>query len=112
MIVEHYQLTATNTDVLAAGTSRLASIPYNGVLTLEMQTDVSEAANNFEVTIQLPNGSTPLDTVRIPEGANAGSVNANDKYTVAFAVRQGGHVTLQATETGTAVLEVRATLTP
>lgn len=111
MIVEAYQLTATNTDVLAAP-SRMAAIPYDGQLILEFQADVSDASNYWEVTIQLPDGSTPLDAVRISEGVNAGSLNANDKYTVAFPVAQGGHVTVHATETGTAVLDIRATLMP
>lgn len=112
MIVEYYQLTADNTDVLAAGTSRLASIPYNGMLILEFQADVNDASNYWQATIQLPDGSTPLDATRIPEGANAGSLNANDKYQVNFPVAQGGHVTVNCDETGTSVLEVRATLMP
>lgn len=112
MIVESYDLTATNTDVLAAGTSRLASIPYNGTLFLEFQADVSVAANHFDVTIQLPDGDVPLQNVWIPEGANAGSINANDKYQVSFDVSMGGHVTVNCTETGTAILSIRATLMP
>lgn len=112
MIVEHYQLTATNTDVLAAGTSRLASLPYNGMLHLEFQADLNEAANHWNVTIQTPDGDTPLDSCLIPEGANAGSINANDKFQVSLPSVQGGHVTVNCAETGTAVLEVRATLMP
>lgn len=111
MIVEAYQLTATDTDVLAAP-SRLAAIPYDGQLILEFQADANDGTNYWEVTIQLPDGSTPLDAVLIPEGANAGSINADDKYTLSFPVAQGGHVTVHATETGTAVLDVRATLMP
>lgn len=111
MIVESYQITADNTDLLAAP-SRLAAIPYDGQLVLEFQADVNDASNYWEVTIQLPDGSTPLNNVRIPEGANAGSVNLNDKYSLAFPVAQGGHVTVDCDETGTAVLDVRATLMP
>lgn len=111
MIVECVQITASDTDLLNAP-SRLAAIPYAGTLVLEFQADVNDASNYWTVTIQLPDGSTPLDTVRIPEGANAGSINANDKYTVAFEVDQGGHVTVNCAETGTAVLDVRSTLMP
>lgn len=111
MIVETYQIVGDDTDLLAAP-SRLAAIPYDGQLILEFQADVNDASNYWEVTIQLPDGSTPLDAVRIPEGANAGSINLDDKYTVAFPVAQGGHVTVHCDETGTAVLDVRATLMP
>lgn len=112
MIVEQYQLTATNADLLAAGTSRLASIPYGAMLHLEFQADVNEAANHFAVTIGTPDGETPLDACLIPEGANAGSINANDKFQVSLPVAQGGHVVVNCVETGTAVLDVRATLMP
>ena len=112
MIVETYLLTATNNDVLAAGTSRLASIPYNGRLILEMQCNSNDGTNNFQCTIQLPDGETPLEDVLVPTGPSGGALNADDKYTVAFDVSQGGHVTVQMTENGTAIAFLRATLMP
>lgn len=111
MIVETYLLTATDTDVLAAP-SRLAAIPYAGTLIVEFQAADNDGTNRFDLTIQLPNGETPLDTVSAPKGVTDGCWNDNDKYTVAFAVTKGGHVLIAATETGTSSLWIRATLTP
>jgi len=111
MIVESYLLTATDTDILAAP-SRLAAIPYNGQLVMEFQASDNDGTNGYDLTIQLPDGSTPLDGVDVPKGVTDGSWNKNDKYTVAFAVTKGGHVLVQATETGTASLWARFTLMP
>lgn len=111
MIVEYYRIDATDTDVLASP-SRLASIPYNGVLYVEMQSQHNDGTNFFDVTIQLPDGSTPLDDVTIPAGATDTAINMNDKYQVSFPVQQGGHVTIAATENGTAVMDMRVTLMP
>lgn len=112
MIVEVYRLAATNSDLLAAGTSRLASIPYNGQLILEMQADACDGTNQFAISVQLPDGSTPLDSVPLPAGVTANCLNANEKYQAAFQVAQGGHVTVNCVETGTAVMILRATLMP
>lgn len=111
MIVETYHLTASNTDVLVAP-SRLAAIPYAGVLVLELQASENTATNNFEITVQLPNGDVPVQDVRIYDGATLGGMNADDKYSLSFPVAQGGHLLLSATETGTATLDIRCTLMP
>jgi len=111
VIVETYDLTATDTDVLAAP-SRLAAIPYNGTLICEFQCSENDDTNNFVLTIQLPDGSTPLDAVRAPHGTTDGAWHADEKYTVAFGVTRGGHILVDATETGTAELWCRFTLTP
>ncbi len=111
MIVESYALAATDSDVLAAP-SRLAAIPYGGTLIIEMQANLNAAANNYAVTIQLPDGSTPLDAVTVPAGVTAGAINMDDKYTVSFPVAQGGHVLISATETGTTLMDFRCTLMP
>lgn len=111
MIVEVYQLAASDTDILAAP-SRLSSIPYSGLLTLEIQADVCDASNYFSLTVQLPNGDVPLDSVIVPEGRNAGSMNSEDKYVLQFPVSVGGHVTVSMVETGTTTALVRATLNP
>lgn len=110
MITEVYRLAATNSDLLSAGTSRLASIPYNGTLILEMQADVCDGSNQFAISVQLPDGSTPLNEVPLPAGVTANCLNANEKYQVSFGVPQGGHVTVNCAETGTAVMILRATL--
>jgi hypothetical protein len=111
MIAEFYRLDATNTDVLASP-SRLASIPYSGNLILEMIAQQSDGTNQFNVTVQLPNGDVPLDSFLLPDSGVDGAFNANDKYTVAFPVSQGGHVTINCTESGTAVMFIRCTLMP
>jgi hypothetical protein len=111
MIVEYYRIDATDTDVLGAP-SRLAALPYNGTLIVEMQSQQNDGTNFFQVTIQLPDGSTPLDLVTIPSGATDTAINLNDKYTVAVPATSGGHILIQATENGTAVLDMRCTLMP
>ncbi len=111
MIVEFFRLAATDLDVLAAP-SRLASIPYNGQLIIEMQAQNSDGTNQFAITIQLPDGSTPLDAVVIPDGATDGALNADDKYVVVVPATMGGHILLQAVESGTAIMMIRATLMP
>lgn len=111
MIVEMFRLTATTADVLAAP-SRLAAIPYNGTLILEMQAQQSDGTNQFAVTVQLPDGSTPLESVIIPDGAIDGALNADDKYTISVPATAGGHILVTATESGTAVMFIRATLMP
>jgi len=111
VIVETYLLSATDTDVLAAP-SRLAAIPYNGTLIMEFQAADNDGTNRFDLTIQLPDGSTPCDTVAVPKGVTTGAWNDNDKYTIAFAVLKGGHVLVDLTETGTSTCYARFTLTP
>lgn len=111
MIVECYTISATNTDVLAAP-SRLAAIPYSGTLIMEFQAEMSSDTNHFDLTVQLPNGDVPLDGVRLPLGATAGAINGNDKYSLSFPARQGGHVLVDLTETGTAIVNCRFTLMP
>lgn len=113
MIVETYLISATDADVLEAP-SRLASIPSGGTLILEFQADTSDATNWFDLTIQLPNSTTPLKDVRIPGNVTygIGSWNMDDKYQVAFPVSVGGHVYVSLTLTGSATCMIRATLTP
>lgn len=110
MIIESFFLAATDADLLAAP-SRLAAIPYNGTLTLEFSSNLNDATNSWAVTIQLPDGSTPLEAQRITAGV-VGQLNRETKYTTQFAVAQGGHLLVSCTETGTALLTVRATLMP
>lgn len=111
MIVETYMIQATNTDILSTP-SRLAAIPYTGTLIMEFQASDNDGTNNFVLTVQLPDGSVPLDGVQAPQGVTDGAWNRNDKFTVAFQVVKGGHVIVAATETGTAYLWCRFTLTP
>jgi hypothetical protein len=111
MIVETYQETATTTDILAAP-SRLASIPYNGTLILEFISSAYSTTNAHRLTIQLPDGSTPLDGVGVPASQWAGGFDGAQKYAVSFGVVAGGHVLVSTVLTGTSTLFVRATLMP
>jgi hypothetical protein len=113
MIVESYYLAATDSDILAAP-SRLASIPYNGTLILEMVAQTFDGTNFFSVTIQLPDGSTPLDAVKISAGTggSAAILDVDTKYVVSFPVSVGGHVLINAVETGASSFQLRATLMP
>ena len=112
MIYETFNLTASNTDLLSGG--RLNAIPYNGMLTLDFQANVSTAAANFVLTIQKPNGDVPVDAQQIP-GTNPaldGVLDERQLLRFSFQATQGGHFTVVCTETGTAILMVRAVLKP
>jgi hypothetical protein len=111
MISETYQLSATSTDILAAP-SRLSAVPYNGQMILEFQSSVYDSSNNYAVTVQMPDGTMPVENIGIPKGVTAGGINADDKYVLQVPATAGGHVLVSATLTGTGVLSMRATLMP
>ena len=104
--------TATNTDILQG--TRLQTVPAGGVLTFELQSSVNESTNNFAVSVQMPNGDTPLNSVNVP-GSNpaiGGVIDERQNLTVSFPITQGGHCVFSATETGAAALTWRVTYTP
>lgn len=114
MIRESFQLTATDTDVLAAP-ARLSAIPYNGTLTFELTALHSDNTNNFEVTLQLPDGSTPFENLRLPANGSSTTdavMDTDTQVTFSFPASQGGHFLLSATETGTTNALIYVTLTP
>lgn len=111
MIVESYNLSASNTDILAAP-SRFTSIPYAGTFTMEFQATANDATNNFQITVQLPDGTVPFEDLLAPAGATAGGLNDDDLFFAQFEVAKGGHVLVSATENGTALLNCRFTLSP
>ena len=102
--------TASNSDILQG--TRLQTVPSGGFLTFELQADVNDAANFHEVSIQMPNGDTPLNGVRIPDGATGFALNANDKTMITLPIQQGGHTVFSTTETGTSNLCWRVTYSP
>jgi len=62
----------------------------------------------------MPNGDTPLKSVRIP-GSNpalAGVIDERQNLTVSFPIMQGGHCVFSATEVGSSDLTWRVTYTP
>ncbi len=115
MIFEQDVIVATNADVLNGG--RLNSIPYNGILTLQMCSNLANATNSYAVTIQLPNGDNPVDSQIVACGLSVenvlgGQLDSRFLTEFRFPVAQGGHLTLGFVETGVAILIWRAVLSP
>lgn len=109
------QEVATNADVL--NNTRLTSIPYGGSLTIQCLCNLNNATNRVAITIQLPDGSVPVDGQRVSagqevEGALGGQLDSRllDQFT--FPASQGGHFIVGFTETGTAVVTWRIVLRP
>ncbi len=109
MIVLSDSITATNADILQG--TRLQTVPAGGYLTFELQADNAIAATNYMVSIQLPDGSTPMNGVIVP-GATAAILDERQKMMATFAIAQGGHCVFGLTETGTCVGMWRVTYTP
>lgn len=115
MIFEQNVIVATNADVLNG--TRLNSIPYSGVLTIQFCANLANATNNYAATIQLPGGDNPVDSQIVAGGLSVENVLGGQLDTrflteFRFPVAQGGHVTLGFVETGAAILIWRAVLSP
>jgi hypothetical protein len=104
--------TGSNADILQG--TRLQTVPAGGVLTFELQSQFNDSTNNYTVSVQMPNGDTPLNNVRVP-GCNpalAGVIDERQNLTVSFPIMQGGHCVFSCTETGASQLAWRVTYTP
>lgn len=106
---------ATNADILL--NTRLTSIPYGGSLTIQALSNLNNATNRYSVTIQLPDGSVPVDTQFVSagqevEGALGGQLDSRLLDQWSFPASQGGHFTISFTETGTAIVTWRVVLRP
>jgi len=103
---------ATNADILQG--TRLQTVPAGGILTFELQAQTNTPADNFAVSVQMPNGDTPLNSVQVPacNPALQGVIDERQNLTVSFPIMQGGHCVFSATETGTTALTWRVTYTP
>ncbi len=112
LIVLSDRESASNADILQG--TRLQTVPAGGYLTFELQADLSDATNNYTASIQLPDGSTPLNGVAMPgtTAVDVGILDERQKLMVTFAIGQGGHVVFSCTEAGTAVLMWRVTFQP
>ena len=102
----------SNADILQG--TRLQTVPAGGILTFEIQSHTNNSTNNIAVSIQMPNGDTPLNNVRVP-GCNPaayGVIDERQNLTVSFPIMQGGHCVFSCTETGTSGLAWRVTYTP
>ena len=111
IILSGFEL-ATNADILQG--TRLQTVPAGGVLTFELQATKNDATNNCTVSIQMPNGDTPLNNVRIPacNPERDGVIDERQNLTVSFPIMQGGHCVFSCTETGTSTFAWRVTYTP
>jgi len=108
VIKESFVLSASNTDILAAP-SRLAAIPGDGVMTIEVSCTDSDATNFGTITLQLPDGENPFEDLLIPANGFSTADNVVHDDTalqISIEVAQGGHVTLSYAESGTVALAV------
>lgn len=105
---------ASAADVLDG--TRLSSIPYGGQLTIQASSNANNAANNYVMTIQLPDGSVPVDGQRVTAGPAdevlGGSLNTRYVDQWSFPASQGGHFTISFVETGAALVTWRIVLRP
>lgn len=101
-IFESSLISATNTDVLSVG--RLNAIPYNGILTLMFLADLGDVTNNYDLTLQLPNGDVPVDIQKVYASGSGLDGVLDDREVMKFSYRatQGGHFVVSLTENGTA----------
>lgn len=104
---------ATTADLLNG--TRLQSLPSPGILTCEFIADLNDASAAYDLTIELPNGDTPVNVQRVsavnPALAGVMDSRMSDKY-VFPGLAQGGHVTITLTETGTCIAYFRITFVP
>ncbi len=112
MIFESSLISATNTDVLSAG--RLNAIPYGGQLTLRFLADLGDVTNNYVLTLQLPDGSVPVDAQTVWASGAGTDMLIDDREVMQFTFNatQGGHFTVSLTENGTATCAFVAVLRP
>lgn len=112
MIYESVLVSASNTDLLSTG--RLNAIPYGGTLILDFLADLADATNFYQLTIQLPDGSNPVDAQTVPGSGSGldGVLDERELLRFSFPATQGGHFTVNLTENGTATCMFRAVLRP
>ena len=103
---------ATNADILQG--TRLQTVPAGGVLTFELQSNLNETGNHYTVSVQMPNGDTPLNNVRIPgtSPVDDGIIDERQNLTVSFPIMQGGHCVFSCEEIGSTTFTWRVTYTP
>jgi hypothetical protein len=103
---------ASNSDILQG--TRLQTVPAGGILTFELQAQNNDSSQNFTVSVQMPNGDTPLNSVRVPacNPSAGGVIDERQNLTVSFPIMQGGHCVFSAAETGSSSMSWRVTYTP
>lgn len=112
MIYEAALISATNADVLAGG--RLNAIPYGGQLTLRFLADLADVTNFYTLTVQLPDGTVPVDgqVVQSSSAGTDGNMKADEVLQFTFVATIGGHFVVSLTEGGTATCMFNAILRP
>ena len=103
---------ATNTDILQG--TRLQTVPAGGFLTFEMLASDNSDTVFTQVSIQMPNGDTPLNSVRVPS-ANPGLIGVIDdrqKLMITLPIAQGGHTVFSVEHTGATGMSWRVTYSP
>lgn len=113
IIILSGQETGSNTDILQG--TRLQTVAANGILLFELQASDFIAANSYTVSIQLPNGDTPMNAVFVPGTATAGLTGIIDDrlcLKASFVISQGGHCVFSCTETGDTEMTWRVTFSP
>jgi len=95
---------ATNTNLLA--NTRLETIPGgSSFLLFRCSADLNVAANNYALTIELPNGAIPVDGQRVPGNALAiaGVLDERTLMEWTWPAVIGGRFVISVVETGTAL---------
>lgn len=112
MIVLSGIVVATTADLL--NSTLLQSAPSNGVMIIEVSADLNNATNSWALTVQLPDGDTPINAQAV-SGSNpslAGTLDNRQTDRYEFPISAGGHLVITFTETGTAILTFRVTFVP
>ena len=108
MIIEsgHAGNSVSNSNLFA--NSRLASIPYGGVVSVELQAN----GGSVTATLQLPNGDVPFDGIEIPNGVTERGLTSFEKFAFTFAAQQGSAPSLEVSTGTGSTLEWRISLSP
>ncbi len=113
IIILSGQEAATNADILQG--TRLQTVPQRGFLLFELQASDNDGTNNYTASVQMPNGDTPMNAVRVPCGNSTGLAGVIDDRTALrarFRIAQGGHCVFSVTETGDSETSWRVTYQP
>lgn len=110
MIIETFQLSATDNDVLKAP-SRLAAIPTNGTLTLECSSTHADGTNGWSLSIRDAEGDVPIRNCAVPYNGYSDTddlLHGSTEWLISIPVLQGQHIGVDAVLSGSARLFIRA----
>jgi len=114
IIILSGQEVGSNTDILQG--TRLQTVPSSGFLLFELSASDNNATDNYTVSIQMPNGDTPMNAARVPQGGQtagvAGIIDDRTALRTRFRIAQGGHCVFSTAETGDSELSWRVTYQP